>query len=145
MRYARSAAVAAWLGFSVWSSAVNAQAIDEKERSEVTLCNRSNDDVSAVVIHSDFYGDKKLVLSGWYDVSRGQCRVLDSFPRGPVYVYAQQTSGSRTWGGVAMYACLAKRALEQTVFANQQCLRGEERRGFFSKGLAAAKETIPLE
>jgi uncharacterized membrane protein len=145
MRYTRIAAVAAWLCSPTGSSVVNAQVVDEKERAEVTLCNRSNDDISAVIIHSDFYGSKKLVLSGWYDVSRGQCRILDSFPRGPVYVYGQQTSGSRTWGGHAMYACLAKRALEQTVFPNEQCLRGEERRGFFSKGLASAKETIPLE
>jgi uncharacterized membrane protein len=126
------------------TSMAMAQRADDEANSEVTVCNKTPDAVTVIFIHRHFYEAKMRMLSGWYNVGPKACAVTESFPRGPIYVYAEKVGKPVQWRGTDAYACLARRPTERTLYDNETCMQGEEKRGFFIKQADKEKLTITL-
>lgn len=110
----------------------------------LSVCNKTNVQVSVSLLHAHPTEENTWFLSGWFNVEASECRKIGDFPRGYVYLYAHQNGGTLQWGGNDRFICVSQRPVRRMIFDNERCLAGEANRGFTERLIKDAEFTWNL-
>src|SRR5581483_9623861 len=68
----------------------------------LSICNRTNSTIQAILVHRSQYGEDAWILHGWYTVQPAKCMPVTGIPRGYFYYYAEEAEGAGlAWAGDA--------------------------------------------
>ena len=121
-----------------------AQIVDDQANTTVNICNNADDDALVLMVHKHFYNPNRRMLGGWYRVTKKQCLNLRNIPRGPLYFFAERAGKPSQWSGTDLYVCIDKRQTERTIFDKEECIQGEEKRGFFMRDGSQPTTSVQL-
>jgi len=110
----------------------------------VEVCNTYGQNISVVIILNHPHRKDEKLVKGWYEIEKKQCQSLGEVPRGPIYLFAESADRKHEWKGNDIFACLARRAMERTLYSDETCVSGEAKKGFFKKSADGAKTSLQL-
>ena len=100
---------------------------------ELTLCNRTSDDVRIALSHLTAPFTNVRLVYGWKRIAPNACWTVPTVPRGSVLVHAQQRRGKRLYGlteGQRAICVVEGRPFKRLRQRNYTCRPGEKLRRF---------------